>query len=182
MHRRIPWHRRRARATLAGALLLAACAAPPEPEAAAPPSYRDPSVTISSKAVLDTRRMDGTWQVVEAYPAAPGASCRPEGFDFAPDRLTITCTAGSAQRSLDGNLSYRGLGRYAATFAPGSGLPEALWVLWADEGYRTAVIGTPSGSGGWILDRRAGSSPDRLNAAREVLAFNGYAPLTRSAP
>lgn len=49
-----------------------------------------------------------------------------------------------------------------------------VWVLWVAEDHGTAVIGTPSGAFGRILNRGASIRPDRLNAAREVLAFNGY--------
>jgi apolipoprotein D and lipocalin family protein len=46
-------------------------------------------------------------------------------------------------------------------------------VLWADADYRTLVIGTPDGSFGFILNR-GGFPADRLKAAREILAWNGY--------
>ncbi|MEP5200987.1 MAG: lipocalin family protein, partial [Paracoccaceae bacterium] len=48
------------------------------------------------------------------------------------------------------------------------------WVLWVDEGYRTAVVGAPSGKVGWILNRTPNIPADRLNAARQILDFNGY--------
>lgn len=49
-----------------------------------------------------------------------------------------------------------------------------LWVVWVDEGFRTAAIGTPDGSYGWILDRAPNGGADRIKAAREILTFNGY--------
>lgn len=49
------------------------------------------------------------------------------------------------------------------------------WVLWVDADYRTAAIGTPSGSFGWIIDRKRTGGADRLKAAADMLAFNGYA-------
>lgn len=48
------------------------------------------------------------------------------------------------------------------------------WVLWVDADYRTAAIGTPSGSFGWIIDRDKTGGEDRIKAARDVLGFNGY--------
>lgn len=48
------------------------------------------------------------------------------------------------------------------------------WVLWVDADYRTAAIGTPSGSFGWIIDRSRSGGEDRIKAARDVLGFNGY--------
>ena len=44
----------------------------------------------------------------------------------------------------------------------------------AYEGFRTAVIGSPEGGYGWILDRRATGGEDRITAAQEILDFNGY--------
>jgi apolipoprotein D and lipocalin family protein len=57
-----------------------------------------------------------------------------------------------------------------------SGVPVAApyWVLWVDEGYRTAVVGQPNGRAGWILNRDPVIPEDRWIAAREVLDFNGY--------
>ena len=43
---------------------------------------------------------------------------------------------------------------------------------------RTSVIGSPDGRVGWVLDRSRDIPRDRLAAAREILAFNGY-DLTR---
>jgi apolipoprotein D and lipocalin family protein len=48
------------------------------------------------------------------------------------------------------------------------------WVLWADVGYRTLAIGTPSGRFGFILNRGGDLPADRMRAAREVLEWNGY--------
>ncbi|MCP5036327.1 MAG: hypothetical protein GY945_01870 [Rhodobacteraceae bacterium] len=48
------------------------------------------------------------------------------------------------------------------------------WVLWVDEDYRTAAIGTPSGTFGWIIDRERSGGEDRIVAAREVLEWLGY--------
>jgi apolipoprotein D and lipocalin family protein len=48
------------------------------------------------------------------------------------------------------------------------------WVLWADADYRTLVIGTPSGRFGFVLNRDPALPPDRLQAVRDILRFNGY--------
>lgn len=67
-------------------------------------------------------------------------------------------------------------GRYSVT-GPGrmarKGGPD-VWVLWVDDGFRTAAIGTPDGRFGWIMDRSATPAPDRLKAAREILEWQGY--------
>lgn len=57
----------------------------------------------------------------------------------------------------------------------GDSTGDPLWILWTDDQFRTAVIGTPSGRMGWILNRTVAISADRLKAARTILDFNGYA-------
>ena len=68
-----------------------------------------------------------------------------------------------------------GPGRLKVSFptVPFAGAVD-YWVLWVDEGYRTAVVGAPNGRSGWILNRDPVIPADRLQAARDVLAFNGY--------
>lgn len=62
-------------------------------------------------------------------------------------------------------------GRFSVGTAP---YDTQYWVLWVDADYRTAAIGTPSGSFGWIIDRAKSGGDDRIKAARDVLGFNGY--------
>ena len=47
-------------------------------------------------------------------------------------------------------------------------------MLWVDDDFRTAALGTPDGSLGWIIDRSATGGTDRIAAAREIMEFNGY--------
>ena len=67
-----------------------------------------------------------------------------------------------------------GEGQYLVQM-PG-GERRRMWVIWADEGFRTAVVGNPEGTFAWILDRQAKGGADRIRAAREILEFNGYDP------
>jgi apolipoprotein D and lipocalin family protein len=156
------------RLTAAVLLLLAACAA-------APPAVRmrDPAVPVRALAAFDLTRLAGDWAEV-AHLAPPGAA------PCAPGRLTVR-VEGNALR-LDGRLCLGGVARAVAARAvptgPGrlavAGQPEDWWLIWADDSARTAVLAAPSGAFAVVLDRgRIG--PDRLRAAREVLAFNGYA-------
>ena len=89
--------------------------------------------------------------------------------------LTVrnTCTRDGALSVIDGTATVVGPGRLKVRL---DGVPFAAdyWVLWVDEGYRTAVVGVPSGRAGWILNRDPEIPPDRLKAARDVLEFNGY--------
>jgi len=47
-------------------------------------------------------------------------------------------------------------------------------VLWVDQDYRVAVLGTPSGRWAMIVARPGAARADLVAAARDVLAFNGY--------
>lgn len=51
---------------------------------------------------------------------------------------------------------------------------NVIWVLWIDEDHRTAVLGNPSGSFAQIINRTPTLRADRLQAAKDILKFNGY--------
>ena len=65
-----------------------------------------------------------------------------------------------------------GKGRYSVKMPNGQN--REFWVLWVDEGFRTAVLGNKQGDFGWIVDRSTTGGADRIKAAREILDFNGY--------
>ena len=145
------------------------------------PSYRDTDVPIRSMAVFDPAAYAGTWYEIASFPVpfqkgctrttaqyevlADGSlgvlnSCRKGTFDGPVDQI-----AGSARAVGPGRLEVR---------LEGVPVVADYWVLWVDEGYRTAVVGVPSGRAGWILNRDPQIPSDRLKAAQDVLAFNGY--------
>lgn len=145
------------------------------------PSYRDDSVTIASSANFDATRYVGRWYEVARYPNpfqsdCPGAIAE-YGVSDTPGVLTVlnTCLDANGQPNdtITGTATDEGLGRLSVRL---QGVPVAApyWVLWVDEGYRTAVVGAPNGRVGWILNRDPDIPADRLAAAREVLDFNGY--------
>lgn len=148
-------------------VVLAACAAP----APVVEGFRDTSAPFASTQRFETERFLGEWVQVAA---------------FAPSGTAVTATRHLYRRSTTGQIvadvtapdgaaerrvyALDGPGRLRAVAPEG----EALWVLWVDEGFRTAVLGTPSGSTAFILDRNAAPAPDRLRAAREILDWYGY--------
>ncbi|WP_341862771.1 lipocalin family protein [Gymnodinialimonas sp. 57CJ19] len=145
------------------------------------PSYRDESVTIASSANFDATRYVGRWYEVARYPNPFQEDCPGAIADYAlsdvPGVLTVTNTcldaSGQPSDTITGSATDEGLGRLSVRL---QGVPVAApyWVLWVDEGYRTAVVGNPDGRVGWILNRDPDIPADRLTAAREVLDFNGY--------
>ena len=148
-------------AAVAALLALAACGAGRDGDA------RDISVPIHSLADYGPARLAGTWHRVAGTPACPPGG--PVTFADSGGRLTASGTLCGAR--LRGPVAFAAPGRFAA-----SPIAEPLWVLWADADDRTLVLGTQSGRIGAILDRAPGASPDRLRAAREILAWNGYRP------
>ncbi|WP_143598867.1 lipocalin family protein [Pseudothioclava arenosa] len=153
---------------LAGA--LAGCLGAPEPGG---PLLSEPG-RMSSLALFEPVRMAGGWQVVAS--GTPG--CAGARQDWAAEgggyRISGIDCAGAAPMALDARMSVTGPGaRMAASGRAFGGAP--VWLLWADQDYRVAVLGTPEGGFGMILARPGmAARGDLIAAAREVLAFNGY--------
>ena len=149
-------------------LFLAACGS----------TYRDRDVAITSMAVFEPARYAGLWYEVARFPVPFQTGCTNVQADYGvtgPDRLSVrnSCFRDGALSVISGSAEVVGPGRLKVRL---EGVPFAAdyWVLWVDQDYDTAVVGTPSGRAGWILNRKPDIRPDRLEAAREVLRFNGY--------
>ena len=145
---------------------------------AAGPSYRDTDVQLTSMAVFDPVKYAGLWYEVASYEVPFQAGCTNTSVEYTfRDDGTLDvlnrCTRNGNDTQIEGAAWVVGPGRLKVKL---DGVPIAAdyWVLWIDEGYRTAVIGTPSGRAGWILNRDPEIPGDRLEAASEVLEFNGY--------
>ena len=172
------------RLLLAVLLTLSACG---REEAEAPPgeavSFRDRTVPIASTTRGGPGDLNGDWVVSAAFGEGPV-----RGLDvtdrvqvaFEPSgrgQWTFTDRAGAWVRVPVAPVRP---GRYevetpqpAANVLFGTATPKFV-VLWVDDDFRTAVVGTPDGSFGWVMDRPGQGSADRMAAAREVLDFNGY--------
>jgi apolipoprotein D and lipocalin family protein len=151
--------------------MLAGCAAPPTGG-----PYRDTGQPLSVTTRSDASRLAGDWVLRRATPDAAGltqVSYLPGPAQaFALTRRV--CEDDTARCELRRSIRAAtplGMNRWRLA---GDGAPREIWVVWVDEGYRTAAIGTPDGSFGWILDRAATGGEDRITAAREILEFNGY--------
>ncbi|MCV2878065.1 lipocalin family protein [Sedimentimonas flavescens] len=148
--------------------LLAACAAPPPEQ-----GLRNREAMISSAVVFDPARFAGRWHV--AASGVPG--CAGAAQDWALDErgayvLSGIDCSGTRPAHLTGRAVITGPG---ARFAPDAGFGRApVWVLWVDQDYRIAVLGTPEGQFGMIVTRELPPRADLMAAAQEVLAFNGY--------
>lgn len=147
--------------------------------------YRDQSVPMTSIAVFDPAKYAGTWYEVAHFPTPFQQGCAATTATYgAPvgGALSVLneCKKGGEIATIRGEARLVGPGRLKVRL---DGVPFAAdyWILWVDEGYRTAVVGVPSGRAGWILNREPTIPEDRLRAARAVLQFNGY-DLSRLVP
>ncbi len=141
-------------------------------------SYRDSEKPITSMAVFDPERYAGLWYEVASFPTPFQSGCTNTQADYGiidDSRLSVrnSCFRSGSLSVIGGSAEVVGPGRLKVRL---DGVPFAAdyWVLWVDEGYRTAVVGTPSGRAGWVLNRDPAIPADRLAAAEEVLRFNGY--------
>lgn len=141
-------------------------------------SYRDSSVQMTSMAIFDAQRYAGLWYEVARFPAPFQKGCTNTEAEYdviAPNALSVrnTCMKDGRLSVIEGKATVVGPGRLKVKLGA---IPFAgdYWVLWVDQDYQTAVVGAPSGNVGWILNRTPKITPDRLNAARQVLDFNGY--------
>ncbi|SOC02756.1 lipocalin/fatty acid-binding family protein [Rhodobacter maris] len=157
----------------AGLLMAAALAAcSPPPPLLAP--LRNTGARISSAALFDPARFGGDWIVVQS--GTPGCMGAKQSWiwDAKHGRYDLTgvdCTGLTPSR-LNGEAELTGPGgRLSAIKGYGQ---DVIWVLWFDQDYRVAALGTPSGSWGVILVRPGHDRLDLINAAREVMEFNGY--------
>ncbi len=147
-------------------LMVAGCGAPVVTDGQ---GYRDTTALIGATSRFDAERFKGPWMIRGAF-----------ALD-APARVALVDSTGGPAFQLCNHAgecevlwlaTAKGQGRYALTRP--NGATRDLWVLWVDEGFRTAVVGNPAGEFGWILDRNPTGGNDRIKAAQEILDFNGY--------
>lgn len=151
-------------------LILSACVAFP--------TYRDTDVPISSMARFDPAEYAGLWYEVASFPVPFQTGCRNTTASYTARSnglldVVNRCDTDDGPEMISGTAEIVGPGRLAVRL---EGVPFSAdyWVLWVDEGYRTAAVGVPSGRAGWILNRTPEIPADRLRAAKRVLEFNGY--------
>lgn len=141
--------------------------------------YRDVATPIYSSAILQAGDLAGNWVQVADFVAQGGTNCRAGSIKINRETgggLGVNgrlCISGKPIPVI-GRLAYAGPGRLALVGGPAKGIGQTWWVLWSDDSHRTAVVGTPSGDFGFILNRVKTLPTDRRRAAEEILDWNGY--------
>ena len=176
------------RRALFALLVLAACG---QPETETPyvtvPKFRDPSVLIASTTRGAPTDLNGEWVISASFVGSYFNSVAPAGggviVDVDPSGTGRWTFRNAEGRTTSVPVWQRMTGRFQqgwpgdASSTPGSpieGTAREFWVLWVDDDFRTAAVGTPDGSLGWIMNRPGEASGDRTAAAREVLEWSGY--------
>ena len=154
---------------LVGALLtggLVACApVPTAPPAPSDITVRNPSANIGATTRFDPVRFAGDWHVVARFVEGGETAAHDViavTYQQGKDRIGVAASEGAQTYAYDGT----------AVLRPKRG--EPLIIMWVEEGFRTAVLGTPSGRIGYILDRKPNPRKDRRKAATEILKFYGW--------
>ncbi len=137
--------------------------------------YRATDRNIYSTAVVDAARLEGRWMQVADFAPPGAAGCSATGVRVEPGlALQADLCLGGRRTGYRGAAEVTGPGRLRLTAADPAGIGAEWWVLWVDADYRTLVVGTPDGRFGFVLNREAALPADRMRAAREILAWNGY--------
>ena len=140
------------------ALVLTSCAQVPPPSHV---GFRDVTAPIGGTTRFDPARFAGDWYVVSTF---GDVSVRKQTFAFDTASGMVTGPTGETYRSNGPGV--------LTPVNPGTG--ERFVIMWIDEDFRTAAIGTPSGSDAVILDRKPHAAPDRLAAAKDILSWYGW--------
>ncbi len=167
------------RCLVAGALLAVAACSTAQGPIETGPGFRDQRAPIGVTSRFDENKFAGSWRVRAYLP--DGEEIDAVALDDRASGLQLQVTAFVCDPAgICGNFGdtlrvfREGDAKYLVQMPGGD--RRRIWVLWVDEGFRTAVVGNPEGTFAWILDRRANGGTDRMRAAREILEFNGYDP------
>ncbi|WP_227269302.1 lipocalin/fatty acid-binding family protein [Roseobacter weihaiensis] len=153
-----------------GAGGLVACA--PHP----PERFRDPQAPIGATTRFDAQSFSGRWQLVASFEPLPLGTVE---VSYAPEAAQFEITSAAAP-GIAGRYRQGAVGELIAL----DPRQDGLIVLWVDEDFETAAIGTVSGRFGAVFDRDGRLPADRSAAVREIFDFYGWDAdaLKRTAP
>ncbi len=167
---------RSAIACLAPALLMG-CLTAPAPDD--PSLLRNPTVSLAIISRGGAEAMQGEWKVRASSPPYRDIQSLTFNTNANPlhtvEFMHASCDAdGNCEELSDAWLAEPlAQNRWRLT-AQTTDAEMEMWVIWIDEGYRTAALGSPDSDMAFIVDRKPSGGADRMTAASEVLEFNGY--------
>ncbi|MDW4496629.1 hypothetical protein R5H30_01440 [Sulfitobacter sp. D35] len=141
-------------------LTLSACGTPPPEE----PNFRNQEVAIGGTTRFDPALFDGEWFVVARMPDASAA----------PRKFTYERLIDQMREAGDGPVRRYRVREGSVLQQVPTSLDDRLVVMWVDDDFRTAAVGTIDGKRGTIFDRSPEGSEDRIRAATEVMEFYGW--------
>jgi len=153
-------------------VMLTACLSAPTQQV----GYRNADVPLAVTTRGGIGAMQGNWVVRGAFPDSASI----QSVAIAPrddGKVTVNIAQPGCEPEchlLSGTWPAERIAQNRLRLLTDSARDPELWVIWMDEGVRTAVVGTPDGGAAFILDRKATGGEDRIKAAREILDFNGY--------
>ena len=159
------------------AVILAACNAPQDSALEGGATYRNQDTLIGVTSRFDEESFSGIWYLRGYLPETENFDQLAFRIETAGPQFRIAanvCDQAGICGVFAEDLKTRRLGQGRYVIKTLDGVDRRLWVLWIDEGFRTAVIGNPEGTFAWIVDRSQKGGTDRITAAREILDFNGY--------
>jgi lipocalin len=139
------------------------------------PTIDEPQFSVSSRFTVET--FSGQWYVIEALQEPASSEMRYERRENSD--LAWFVGAGLIYdphgNGWVANQVFRqeAIGVLKPVHTSLRGAEDHL-VHWIDEDSQTAVVGTPSRTDAWILNRTPTLRADRLQAAKDILKFNGY--------
>lgn len=128
---------------------------------------------------LDLSRYLGVWHEVARYPMIFQRGCTDSKAVYrklAEDRISVanSCTRNGGVAVAEGDAIVISPGKLAVSFSRFMPFRADYWVLYVDQGYTTAVVGSPGRRFGWILSRSPDRSRESLAPALQTLEANGY--------
>ena len=130
-------------------------------------------------STFDAQAYTGLWYEVARFPVPFQDGCTETTATYeivAEDELSVynTCTRGGDIDDITGKAELIAPGQLKVSFASVPFVRSDYWVLWVNDDYTSAVVGTPSGRAGWVLNRTPDVSDETREMALSVLSANGY--------
>jgi apolipoprotein D and lipocalin family protein len=139
------------------------------------PGYQDAPMYLVD---LAPARLAGTWYEVARYPAVFERDCTHVTATYTPRAdgslgVVNRCRRNGATEAITGVATPVGPGQLKVRL---DGVPIAgdYWVLGVSRDGRTAYVGTPSRTAGWVLHRDRRFTEEQRRVAERLFRKNGY--------